>query len=146
VRGWLGALAVGASLALALAAMQASSGGASAQPFEPSCPAQSNPIEPISANAGDLFAIGMLSNPTTGYSWQMATPPDANVAQFVSNVYVEPSLPANGQPLLGAGGRECWIFSAIQAGSTTAVFNYLRPFDPPDTPPANTATFTIVVQ
>jgi predicted secreted protein len=140
MRIWFGVLSVGASFVFVLSAMQMSSTRVSAQQFEPTCPAQSNPIEPISASAGDLFAIGTLSNPTTGYSWQMAMEPDPNVATFVADVYVQPD-----SRLLGAGGRECWVFSAVQPGSITVTFLYLRPFDPPEIPPANMATFTIVV-
>lgn len=121
----MGALVVGATFTFVLPAMQTSSSRVSAQVLEPTCPAQSNTIQPITANAGDSFAIGMQSNPTTGYSSQMATPPDPRVAQFVANVYVEPS-PA-GQQLLGAGGRECWTFSAVQAGSTTVIFTNCVP-------------------
>jgi inhibitor of cysteine peptidase len=140
MRRWLGALLAGAMAAILLMTVHGSSNKVSAQGMEPECPLQSNSTELIEANAGDNFAIGMLSNPSTGYSWEMDTPPDPNVAQFVANTYIAPDT-----SLIGAGGRECWIFSAIASGSTTVTFNYLRPFDPPGTRPANTQTFTIVV-
>jgi inhibitor of cysteine peptidase len=116
-----------------------------AQAVEPSCAAQTDPDAPISVKSGDSFAIGVSSNHTTGYSWQLSGPPDAAIAQMIASVYVLPAPAGAGAPLIGAGGRECWIFNAGGAGTTTIGMDYLRPFDPPGTPPGQSATFTIVV-
>ncbi|HZU76425.1 MAG TPA: protease inhibitor I42 family protein [Dehalococcoidia bacterium] len=117
-----------------------------AQTVEPSCAAQSDPNTPITVSADDEFAIGLPSNKTTGYSWQLDAAPDPGVAYWLASVYVLPAPPAAGAPIVGAGGRECWIFYATGPGQTTLTLDYLRPFDPPGTPPAQSATFTVIVQ
>jgi len=117
-----------------------------AQVGQPSCPAQSDPGTAISVSAGAEFAIGLPSNHTTGYSWQLAAAPDPSIAYLDTSVYVLAAPPATGQPLAGAGGRECWVFYAAAAGSTTLTLNYGRPFDPPGTAPAQSLTFTVDVQ
>jgi len=116
-----------------------------AQVSEPTCPAQSDQTQPIMAKSGNMFAIGLPSNPTTGFLWRMDNSPDSTVAQLVAAVYVAPAPPSGGPPLAGAGGRECWIFNAVGAGQTTITLDYLRPFDPPATPPGQSDTFTVVV-
>jgi inhibitor of cysteine peptidase len=117
-----------------------------AQVSEPTCPAQSDQTTTITVSSGAMFAIGLPSNPTTGFLWRMDSPPDSTVAQLQGAVYVAPTPSASGgPPIAGAGGRECWIFSAVAAGQTTITLDYLRPFDPPSTPPGKSETFTVVV-
>jgi predicted secreted protein len=145
------ALAAAAGIALAWTpalAGSATPGSATTAPApvgEPSCPAQSDQTVPIMAQPGETFALGLPSNRTTGYLWQLAASPDPSVVQFVANVYVTPAPPSGGAPIVGAAGRECWVFSAVAMGQTTLTLDYLRPFDPPGTPPAQSATFTIIV-
>jgi len=140
------ALSAAAGVALLLARLTSiSAAPAVAQLAEPSCPAQSDQIQPLMAKAGNMFAIGLPSNPTTGFLWRMDTSPDSTVAQLVAAVYVAPAPPSAGPPVAGAGGRECWIFSAVGAGQTTITLDYLRPFDPPGTPPGQSDTFAVVV-
>ena len=140
------ALVLGAALILVLAPLAAGIGSRALAQGEPTCPSQSDPGTPLSAKAGGMFAIGLPSNPTTGFVWRMDTPPDSSVAELLGAVYVAPGSSSPGSPpIAGAGGRECWIFSAVAAGQTTMTLDYLRPFDPPGTPPGQSDTFTVVV-
>lgn len=122
-----------------------SGGLAVVQADQPTCGAQSDPDTTITANAGGQFAIGLAANHTTGYSWQLTAAPDEAVAQLLASVYVLPD-PSPGPLLAGAGGRECWLFSAIAPGQSTLTLDYRRPFDPPEVAPERSASFTITVQ
>jgi inhibitor of cysteine peptidase len=139
-------LALAAAAALMLTPLAGFTSSAALAQAEPTCPAQSDPASPIMIKSGAMFAIGLPSNPTTGFLWRMDSPPDTSVAQLQGAVYVAPAPPSAGSPpLAGAGGRECWIFNAVGSGQTTITLNYLRPFDPPSTPPGQSDTFTVVV-
>jgi inhibitor of cysteine peptidase len=91
----------------------------------------------IDVKRGDTFVIALEANPTTGYSWQAA--PNADV-EFVSSKQV----PGNSNAI-GAPGTQQLTFEAVQPGSTVLVLNYLRPFDPPSTPPAQTERFDVTI-
>jgi predicted secreted protein len=93
----------------------------------------------LTTTVGEQIAIGLESNQTTGYSWQLAQPPDASVATLVGSQYFP-----SGSGLPGAGGMDCWTFQATGTGQTTMQLIYSRPFEP-SLPPARTRTFTIVV-
>jgi predicted secreted protein len=82
--------------------------------------------------------IALEANPSTGYSWQAVA--NAN-AQFVSSKQVQGTSNA-----IGAPGTQQLTFKAVQTGSSTLTLNYLRPFDPPTTPPAKTQTFPVTVK
>jgi predicted secreted protein len=76
----------------------------------------------ITVNVGDKFKIGLKSNPTTGYQWQLAEP--LNNIELVSSKYIPPNT-----NLVGAGGKEIWLFKAIKAGKTYISFKYVRPWE-----------------
>jgi inhibitor of cysteine peptidase len=76
----------------------------------------------IKVNVGDNFKIELKSNPTTGYQWQLAEP--LNNIELVSSRYIPPNT-----NLVGAGGKEIWIFKAIKVGKTHISFKYLRPWE-----------------
>jgi len=104
-----------------------------------SCPETSNPNQPLDVNVGDQFTLALDANRTTGYSWQLAQPPDSSVVQLVGSSYVPPNVV---RP--GAGGKECWTFDAVGAGVTQIELNYLRPWEH-GVPPARSLTFSVVV-
>jgi inhibitor of cysteine peptidase len=112
---------------------------AAAQQASPCDSAVSNPTGPVSAPAGQTFGFRLDSNRTTGYSWTITQPPASAVAEPLDMTYIEPQ-----QGLPGAGGQDCFTFSAVAPGSTSVELAYRRPFEP-DAPPAKTATVTIVV-
>lgn len=138
----LGAVALAALMALmALGSIDVRAGHAQAQPPGPcGMLTVSDPDVVIQVDAPQQFVIVLESNPTTGYSWEMAEAPDADEVQFVGKEYVSGGA---GRP--GAGGVECWTFEAVGPGETAIGMIYHRPFDPPETAPARTASFTIDV-
>ena len=132
-RGLTALVVVCVALAALLAACGDDSGGGSSA----SKPKVYEAGDSITVKNGDAFVIALEANPSTGYSWQAA--PNANV-QFVSSKQVQGASNA-----IGAPGTQQLTFKAVQTGSGTLTLNYLRPFDPPSTPPAQTETFPVNV-
>ncbi len=88
---------------------------------------------------GDVFAVVLDANPTTGYSWSITMQPDASVAVALDSQFIPPSV-----ALPGAPGRECFRFQAADAGQTSVAFAYARPFEP-GAPPVQTADVRVSV-
>jgi len=107
-----------------------------------------NPDETIEVEAGLEFAIVLESNPTTGYSWQLAEPLDENVVELVSSEFAKKSSEggtSGGEgEMVGVPGEEVWTFEAIAEGETEIVLEYLRPWET-DVAPENTETFKVTV-
>ncbi len=74
--------------------------------------------------AGREFTITLASNPTTGYSWQLAGAPDEKIAKLVGSKFNAPQT-----DLVGAPGEEVWTFTAVAPGKTTLTFHYVRPWE-----------------
>jgi inhibitor of cysteine peptidase len=81
----------------------------------------------IAATVGVPFSITLDANPTTGYSWDLATPLDPNVVDLLQHTYQR-----SGGSRPGAGGTEIWTFDPLCAGFTTIVLRYRRPWEPND--------------
>ena len=96
-------------------------------------------LEVINARAGENFIITLESNPTTGYSWQLAKPLDEKIVQLVGSEYT-PSR----TDLVGAGGTEEWTFLAVKKGTTRVSLKYVRPWEE-DKTAANEIVFLIRV-
>ena len=93
-----------------------------------------------STKAGEEFTITLESNPTTGYSWQLAEPLNEKIVKLVGSDHV-PSR----TDLVGAGGQENWTFRAVNKGSAKIALKYARPWEK-DKPPAEKKTFLIKVR
>jgi inhibitor of cysteine peptidase len=102
-----------------------------------------NPDEEIEVEAGVDFAIALVSNPSTGYSWRLAEPLDEEVVALVSSVFEEKSV-EGGEEEAGAPGEELWTFSAVAAGETEIKLEYVRPWET-GVAPQETATFKVNV-
>lgn len=101
-----------------------------------------DPGKPIVVDAGQQFTISLDANHTTGYSWELAHPPDGKVAALVSTIYVFPGT----KPLPpGAGGTEVWTFAPAGKGETRLTLNYRRPWET-NVAPIRTSTFTVAVR
>jgi predicted secreted protein len=103
------------------------------------CCSPSDPARPITVGKGEIFALTLPSNPTTGYIWQMAKPPEDGVIQFIGNQYREDKT-----GLVGAGGREIWTFKAVGTGEATIGLKYVRPWEKSNAH-AKVASFKVVV-
>lgn len=91
-------------------------------PASSSMPALTDPAQPITVNAGDIFMIVVESNPSTGYHWEMIDPLDDIHLELVSREYTasEPVMP-------GSGGVEVWTLKAVSAGDTSFVLGNYPP-------------------
>lgn len=96
-------------------------------------------IGTITVREGREFTLALDANPTTGYEWRLARPPDAAVVQLLGQEY-RPDLPRR----IGSGGTSLWTFRAAGAGETGVTFEYLRPWES-GVPPIRTETFAVRV-
>lgn len=92
---------------------------------------------------GQMLVIALASNPTTGYSWELAEG-DAAVVQQVGEVEFSPSAP-EGEQVVGAGGTETFRFGAADQGQTTLTLVYHRPWEE-GVAPLETFSVDIVVR
>lgn len=103
----------------------------------------------IDAHAGDetrlrrgqLLAIALGSNASTGYAWE--------VVEDGSPVLEPAPVPASTKPpapqMPGAGGTSRWRFRAAQPGTTTLRLAYRRVWEK-GVEPVRTATYRVVVE
>lgn len=94
----------------------------------------------IESKVGDTFTIPLEANHTTGYSWRLAQSPDSAILKQLGEKYEEDNSGS-----VGAGGVETWTFQAMSKGSTTLVFEYVRPFEK-GVPPTKTSRFKITIR
>lgn len=80
-----------------------------------------DPRGDIEVAAGELLAIVLPANPTTGYGWQVEA--DEEFLVLLSQEF-EP-----GAAGVGAGGREAFQLRALQPGRTELRFHYRRPWE-----------------
>ena len=93
----------------------------------------------IKATAGKEFVITLDANATTGYQWQFAKPLDESILQLIRSEY----LPDKTE-LVGAGGKQVWVFKALNAGKTAISFKYIRSWEK-NTPPVKEASFVVII-
>ncbi len=102
-------------------------------------PEPTDPTQLITATAGETFDIVLVSNPSTGYHWEILPEPDETIIEFVAQNHIaeEPVAP-------GSGGMDVWTFRAVSAGDATIMLGYYPPDD--TTEPFETVTFSIQVE
>jgi len=81
-----------------------------------------DPQQPVLVAAGELFAISLASNPTTGYGWQARF--DGHHLELVAQEFEAASS------AIGAGGRELFRFQAGEPGVIELLFENRRPWMP----------------
>jgi inhibitor of cysteine peptidase len=97
------------------------------------------PGEQVTVEAGEQFTIELASNPSTGYTWQLAQPPGDQVA------LVDQDYEPEGDPRPGSSGFQRFVFEGMKVGTTELTFSYLRPWET-GVPPTDTATFPVSVE
>ncbi len=107
----------------------------------------SDPETPIEVEQNLEFIIVLGSNPTTGYSWQLAQSLDEEILELVSTEFEEKKGEGEGEEgeIVGAPGEEKWTFKAIGEGKTEIDFEYVRPWEK-DEPPEEEKTFEVEVK
>jgi inhibitor of cysteine peptidase len=93
----------------------------------------------IEAVVGQDFVIALESNPSTGYSWRLASSlPDMLKLQDKKYIAAEPQL-------IGGGGAEEWTFRPVRSGKAIIAFEYVRPWEK-EASPVKQRRFFIVVK
>jgi inhibitor of cysteine peptidase len=92
--------------------------------------------------SGQTLQVVLVSNPTTGYRWQLTLPPDAPL-RGDGDAHYEPD--PHGAGIVGAGGHETWTFHAERAGNVALHCEYRRPFET-GLPPGQVVDFQISVR
>ncbi len=90
----------------------------------------------VDVQAGEPFRIQLSENPTTGYRWQLASPPSAEL-RVVDDAFEF----ARGKP--GAGGMRHWTFVADRPAVVRLQFDRKRAWE---TQAAEVFTITIDVK
>jgi len=90
---------------------------------------------------GEEFTITLESNRTTGYEWELTKPLDESIIKLISSAYKEPQ----DVRMVGKGGKQVWIFKAVNKGTTKISMNYVRLWEK-DTPPAMTQEYEVIVK
>ena len=84
----------------------------------------------VTLATGQTLEVTLSSNPTTGYSWQIADAADGVLEAVGDPAYVQDPGPA----LVGKGGAETFTFTAAKAGRGTLMMEYRRPWETTSTP------------
>jgi inhibitor of cysteine peptidase len=93
---------------------------------------------------GELMAITLESNPSTGYSWFATSSSPEVIAQTGDSQYQEPQS-SSGTPMMGAAGTETLSFQAISVGTATLTLDYKRGWET-NVAPEKTITITVEVK
>ena len=96
----------------------------------PAAPSEVSVDESYSGNQVEIAVDGTLtvtleSNATTGFQWELASISDQSVLEKESNTYEAPEETG----MVGAPGKEVWIFKALQKGTSSISMDYSRPWE-----------------
>ena len=95
----------------------------------------------IIVKSGDVMTITLVSNPTTGYSWQVMEIDETLLLQKGDPEYKQ--SPGT-EGLVGAGGVETFRFEAIGSGETALTLGYMRAWE--SVPPIEEFSIQVTVQ
>ncbi|MET1162739.1 MAG: protease inhibitor I42 family protein [Pseudoxanthomonas sp.] len=95
----------------------------------------------IHLRRGQLLAIELASNASTGYGWEVVEAGDPVLAAAPVPASNAPSA----TPMPGAGGTSRWRYRAMQAGTALVRLVYRRSWEK-DVEPARTATYRVRVE
>ena len=93
---------------------------------------------------GDVIAITLESNPSTGFAWSATSSNTEIVAQLGESQYQD-AQSSSGETLLGAAGTETLYFEAKGAGTTILTLDYKRGWEN-NLAPERTITITMEVK
>jgi predicted secreted protein len=71
--------------------------------------------------------VNLGSNPTTGFQWGEAEISAPKVIAQQSHNFVEPQ--SGGDKVVGAPGKDVWVFDSKEAGTATIKMSYSRPWE-----------------
>lgn len=79
----------------------------------------------LAGERGETVAIELPANPSTGYSWTYEFSEEDILKEDSSGYLPAPSK----DETVGRGGKQVWIFRAINPGSVAITFTYQRPWE-----------------
>lgn len=83
----------------------------------------------VALATGDGLTIELDSNPSTGYRWMIDETSMPTDLELLSKAFIEPDA-----DLVGAPGKQVFLFEATSTGAGILRLEYLRPFDEPAIP------------
>jgi inhibitor of cysteine peptidase len=95
----------------------------------------------VTLSAGQTLKVVLESNATTGYSWRAGAVP-ACLEQQGESAYDSKGSPG----VVGAGGEETWLFTAVGTGEGRLVLEYARPWESDEIAPTETFEVNVVVE
>ncbi len=104
---------------------------------------ESNDGETIAVNVGDVIAVRLQGNSSTGYAWAVDRISNQRAKQLGAVVYADTPL-AGTTPAVGRAGVYTVNFQAVQPGVATVELKYARP-SIKDQAPVKTFAFTFDV-
>lgn len=87
-------------------------------------------LSEVGLDIGDALAVRLESNPSTGYSWELADTETEAFLELLSMEFEEPEDPE----LVGAPGVDIFDFEAIDEGAGILRLEYVRSFEGPVVP------------
>lgn len=85
---------------------------------------ESDSLSEVDVEVGDIIEVSLEENQTTGYGWELSSPPD--MLELVSDEYVAPE-----SDQVGAPGTRGLRFEVISEDAGILRLEYIRPFDDP---------------
>lgn len=98
----------------------------------------SDKFNSISVKKGEMFAVELNGNASTGYVWEQ------HVATGKAHVVKHDFIPHSANPAPGSGATERTIYQADEAGTIEILAQHRRPWEK-NTPPIHTKVFKVDV-
>jgi inhibitor of cysteine peptidase len=94
--------------------------------------AQNHIVKDIELKYPGSLIVSLGANPTTGFRWDEEAAiamllKGEMVLEQVSHTYIEPE--EGDEPIMGAPGKDVWVFDTKATGPTTVKFTYSRPWE-----------------
>lgn len=86
-------------------------------------------LQEILLDSGDILEVQLASNATTGYEWVIAEDSLPDCLVLTDEEFVEPE-----SALVGAPGHQVFKLDATEAGAGILRLEYVRPFEDPPIP------------
>ena len=94
----------------------------------------------VTVAKGESFSIELVSNPSTGYAWDLKL--KAGKASLVKEDFISDA--PRSSMVCGAGGKEVFVFKAEESGIIEIAADYKRSWE--KVPPVKSQSFRITVK
>lgn len=83
-----------------------------------------NATSELQATVSEMIMVKLCSNPSTGFQWKYAI-----IGQSVLRETDHKFVPAEGEGVVGADGKEVWTFQTVEKGTAQVRMEYSRPWE-----------------